>query len=252
MKSVKLVAQARTEAGKGNAARLRRAGQIPAVVYGVGKANQNIQLDEHAFGLSLRGHAGEHLLLDLEVGGEPARKVLLQEVQHHPVSGRPIHVDLHEISMTEKLRLEVPLRLVGEPTGVSQQGGILEHILRAVEVECLPMDIPEHVDVDVSAMSVGQRLAVGDIKLEGAKFAIVSSADLTIASVMMPRAEEEVKPEAAAAAGEPEVITAKKEEGEEAAGAEGEKKEGGKKPEAKKPEAKASEAKDAGKKKEGK
>jgi large subunit ribosomal protein L25 len=103
-----------------------------------------------------------------QVQGE-TKKVLLQEVQHHPVTGRILHADFQEISMTEKLRVEIPVRLSGEPAGVTQQGGVLEHILRAIEVECLPGDIVEQFDVDVSALQIGDRLSVSDIKVDAAR-----------------------------------------------------------------------------------
>lgn len=235
---------------------------MPAVVYGSGRPARTLQLNLHDFEQVLRGHAGEHLLMDLEIPGEATLKVLLKEVQHHPVSGRMIHADFHEVSMTDKLRVELPLRLVGEPVGVSQQGGILEHLIRQVAVECLPTDIVERVDLDVSGLSIGDSLTVADVKLDPARYTILTSKDVAVATVAAPRIEEEpVAAEAVvgeAAEGEPEVITEKKEgeeegeEGEVKEGKKGETKEGkkaegkkeeGKKPETKKPEAKKDEGK---------
>lgn len=254
MKTLKVTVQPRAAQGSARAGRLRRQGLLPAVVYGSGKPGRSIQLNLHDFEQTLRGHAGENILMDLEIEGDKTLKVLLKEIQHHPVSGKMTHADFNEISMTEKLRVELPIRLVGEPTGVSQQGGVLEYLIRQLAVECLPTDIVEHVDLDVSALNIGQSLTVADIKLDPARYTILTAKDVAVATVAAPRAEEEVAPAAAAAgegAAEPEVITAKKEEGEE--GAEGEEKEGkkaeGKKPEAKKEEAKKPEAKkDEGKK----
>jgi large subunit ribosomal protein L25 len=249
MKTLKVTVQPRQARGSAQVGRLRREGLLPAVVYGSGKPARAVQLNLHDFEQALRGHAGEHLLMDLEVQGEASLKVLLKEVQYHPVSGRMTHADFNEVSMTEKLRVELPLRLVGEPVGVSQQGGILEHLIRQVAVECLPTDIVEHVDVDVSALSIGQSLTVADVKLDPARYTILTPMEVAVATVAAPRIEEEpVVAEAAvgeAAAGEPEVITEKKEEGEE--GEEGEEKEGkkaeGRKPEGKKEEGKKPEAK---------
>ena len=259
MKTLKVTAQPREARGSAQVGRLRREGLLPAVVYGSGRPARNLQLNLHTFGQTLRGHAGENLLMDLEIQGETTLKVLLKEVQHHPVSGRMTHVDFNEVSMTEKIRVELPLRLVGEPVGVTQMGGILEHLIRQVAVECLPADMVEHVDVDVSSLTIGQSLTVADVKLDPARYTILTPAGVAVATVAAPRVEEEpVVAEAAvgeAAEGEPEVLSEKKEEGEE--GEEGEAKEGkkgetreGKKAEGKKPEAKKEEGKKPEAKKE--
>mgnify|MGYP003586663186 CR=1 FL=1 len=253
MKAVKVVAQPRDVKGSGSAGRLRRKGLIPAVVYGSGKEAHLIQLNAHDFEQMLRGHTGEHMVMDLEVGKDKALKVLLKEIQHDPVSHKIIHADFNEISMTKKLRVEIPVRLQGEPAGVTQQGGVLEHVLRQVEVECLPTDILEQIVVDVSGLHIGQSLTVADIHLDPAKYTVLTVKELAVAAVAAPKVEEEPTPEAAAegAAAEPEVITEKKpEEGEEAEGEEGKekgaKKEGkaeGKKEAAAKPEGKKEAAK---------
>jgi large subunit ribosomal protein L25 len=217
-------AAARASLGTSAVGRLRRTGWLPAVVYTPGRAADRIQVNEHDFGRLLHRHRSEQIVMDLVVDAAAPKKVLLKEVQHHPVTGRLLHADFYEISMTRKLRVDVPIKLVGEPVGVSQQGGILDHILRAVEIECLPGDLIEEIAVDVSQLALGKHLTVADIKLDPAKYAIVTGADIAIAAVSMPKAEEEEVPaEAAEAGAEPEVITAKKEEGEEE-GAEGAKK----------------------------
>lgn len=269
MKAVKLVAQSRDVKGSAAVGRLRRSGLIPAIIYGSGKEARLIQLNAHDFEQTLRGHMGEHMVMDLEVGKDEALKVLLKEVQHDPVSHKIIHADFNEISMTRKLRVEIPIRLQGEPVGVTQQGGVIEQILRQVEVECLPTDILEQIEMDVSGLHVGESLTVANIQLDPAKFTILSAKELALAAVAAPKVEEEPVAEAAVegAPGEPEVITEKKpEEGEEAEGEEGEKGEKGAKKEGKaegkkeakpetkkeaKPEAKK-EAKPAGAKEEGK
>ncbi len=219
MKALKVTAEPRQIKGSGPVGRIRRDGLVPGVVYGEGKPAKLVQFKLHDFEQALRGHSGEHMLMDLEVKGDKMLKVLLKEVQHHPVSGKVIHADFHEISLTRKLRIEVPIKLVGEPVGVTQQGGVLEHVLREVEVECLPTDIPEQIEVDVSALSIGQSLTVADIKVDASKFTLLSDKLLAIAAVAAPRVEEEVAPAEAAVEGaaEPEVIREKKEEGEEGA-----------------------------------
>ena len=233
MKAVKVVAQPREVKGAG-ARRLRRSGVIPAVVYGVGKETRMIQLSAHDFDLALKGHLGEHMVMDLEVGGDKPLKVLLKEVQHHPVSHKIIHADFNEISMTKKLRIETPIKLVGEPVGVTQQGGILESIMRSIMVECLPTDIVESFSLDVSGLGIGHSLLAGDIQLDKSKYTILTSPDQASVKVSAPKAEEEVAPAAAEAVpGEPEVITEKKVEGEEGEEGEEEGKKEGKKEAAK-------------------
>jgi large subunit ribosomal protein L25 len=165
-KGIAVSAEQRSANGTTGSRRLRRSGVVPAVVYGDGKPGLSIQLDRHQFEKTMGRHLDEHPILDLDVKGVGAKKVLLQDVQYHPLSGLVIHVDFHEVSMTKKLRVEMAIRLVGEAHGVTQQGGVLEHLLRVVMIECLPTDILEHVDVDVSGLSIGQSLNVRNIVLD--------------------------------------------------------------------------------------
>lgn len=217
MSDVKIAAQPREEQGKGPAGRLRRDGLVPGVVYGEGREARMVQINAHDFEQVLRKHSGEHMLVELSIKGDSPRQVLIQEVQHHPVSGKVLHVDFNEVSMTERLSVEVPIELVGDPVGVTKQGGVLEHILRELEVECLPTDILERVEVDVSAMEIGDSLTVADIQLDSEKYEILSDSEYAIAAVAAPRVEEEEEEEeeVEAEGAEPEVIGEKKEEGEE-------------------------------------
>lgn len=239
-------AEQRANHGTSQARRMRHTGVLPGVVYGDGKPGLNIQMDRHQFEKTMGSHLSEHPILDLDVTGVSPKKVLLQEVQYHPVTGQVIHVDFHEVSMTKKLKVAMAIRLVGEPHGVVQQGGVLEHLLRTVTIECLPGDILEHVDVDVSAMAIGDTLNVGDIKLDAAKYRVISDTHIAVAGVTAPREEEAAAATTAATAAEPEVLREKKDlEGE---GAEaGAKKEAGGKDGAKKeaPAAKDAAAKGA-------
>lgn len=219
-KSVKVVAEARTSAGSSAVRRLRTTGKFPGIVYGVGKTPVNVQLDERAFNQALSTHASEHLLMDLEIVGGETKKVLLQEVQHHPLTGRVLHADFHEISMTEKLRVKIPVRLVNDPVGVVTDGGVMEYLMREIEVECLPGDIVEGFDVDVAAMKIGDSLSAGDIPLDPSKYTLITNKGLAIAAVSAPREEEVAAAPEAAAVAEPEVLREKKEEGEEGAAAE--------------------------------
>jgi large subunit ribosomal protein L25 len=198
MQSTKsLTVALRDQQGKGAARKLRAAAKIPGVVYGEGTTARPVVLDRKTFDLMLRS-GQHHGLLDLkfEAGHEPV-KALVREIQVHPVSREVVHVDLQRISMKERIRLEVPIVLTGKPEGVKTQGGILEHNLRNVEVECLPTDIPEKIEVDVSAMTLGQSLHVSDLQVAGVTF--LAHPDTTIATVSIPAAEQ-AKEEVAAAA----------------------------------------------------
>ena len=235
MKSVVMKVQPRVGVGKQPAKGLRRQGLVPGIVYGIEQSQRAVQLNEHDLTQFLKGRTSEHFLVDLEVEGDQPRKAIIKEIQRHPVSGRIVHVDFNAISMTRKLRIEVPVKLLGEPVGVTQAGGVLDHMVRAILVECLPTEIPAQFTLDVSALVIGQRLSVSDIVVDRTKITILNAPELAVVAVAAPRAEEVVAPTAAelAAAG-PEVITEKKAEGEEGA-VEGEGKEG--KKEGKKEEA---------------
>ena len=248
-KEIRIKAEMRQEQGSGAARRLRRTGFVPAAMNRIAGGSTQIKLNTHEFENMLRHHTTNQLLVTVELDGQ-SMPALLREVQTDVMDGHVIHADFGEISLTRKLRVSIGLRLAGEPDGVKNEGGILEQTLRQVEVECLPTDIVESFQVDVSALKLGQSLAVRDLKL-GDRYTIVSHADVSVATIVA-AAEEEVVAEAApvegAAAGEgPEVITkGKKEEGE--AVAEGAVEKGkdagkGEKKEAGKPEKKGAEKK---------
>ena len=223
MKETKLTAKPRAGKGSAEAGRLRRTGWFPAVVYGEGRPGVDIQLNAHDFVMMLRSHRSENMIVDLAVEHtEKPYKVMLKAMQHHPITGRVIHVDFYEISMTRKIEIEVPVKLAGVPTGVANEGGILEHVLRALTVQCLPSDMVEEFELDVTALAVGKTLRVRDVKIDAAKYKVLDDADQVVAAVAAPRTEEEEKAEAdaeaATAAAGPEVLTEKKEEeGEEGA-----------------------------------
>ena len=223
MKETKRTAKTRAEKGSASAGRLRRTGWFPAVVYGEGRPGLDIQLNEHDFVVMLRTHRSENMIVDLTVEGrDKPVKVMLKAMQHHPLTGRIIHVDFYEVSMTRKIEIEVPVKLVGVPAGVANEGGILEHVLRTLDVLCLPGDMVEEFELDVADLHIGKTLRVRDVKVDAAKFKVLSDPDQVVAAVAAPRTEEEEKAateaEAAVAAAGPEVLTEKKEEeGEEGA-----------------------------------
>jgi len=228
-KEIKIKAEQRQEKGSGAVRRLRRKGLVPAAMTRIAGGSTLLQVNAHDFENILRHHSGNQFLVTVEFDGQnlPA---LLREVQTDVMNGHAIHADFGEISLTRKLRVSIGLRLAGEPEGVKNEGGILEQTLRQVEIECLPSDIVEFFTVDVSALKLGQSLAVRDLKL-GEKYHLLSLPDVAVATIVAMAEEEVVEAavpaEGAVATGEPEVITkGKKEEGEEEAAAAGDKKAG--------------------------
>lgn len=250
MKEIVINAKARDKLGKEHAKKLRRGGMIPAVVYGAETSPLPLEVEAKSFHALLRSGLGENVIVTLNIDDQKNgdKKVLIREVQRDPVWGDILHVDFQQVSLTKKLTINVPVRLVGIPIGVQQDGGILQHVLRELELECLPTDIPEKIEVDVTNLKIGDSIHVGDIKLE--KVEILSEPQGSIVSVVPPTVFKEPEVAPAAAAEEPEVITEKKEEEEKEEKAE--KKE---EPEKGAKEEKPAETKPAGKeerKKEGK
>jgi large subunit ribosomal protein L25 len=196
----------RDNSGKGVARKLRAAGKIPGVCYSAGQAPEAIALDPRALDRILRGsESGMNTLIDLAVsGGSPynGRTVLVRELQRDPVTGVALHADLFALDLTAKVKVSVPIHLRGHAAGV-EQGGIVDHALREIELECLPRAIPKEIVVDVSALEINQSIHVRDLALpEGID--LLSDRDLSVVSVVIPRkAEEEVPVAAAAAEGAP-------------------------------------------------
>jgi large subunit ribosomal protein L25 len=218
--TVSLSATAREKTGKGAARQARFEKKIPAVIYGHGRATQSLMVDALALEKALTGVEPESTLIDLTVDGKKAR-ALIREIQRHPLRPDIIHVDFYEIKADEKVTLKVPVHLVGTPDGVRNAGGVLDQVTREVEIEVLPEHIPDRVELDVSALKIGDSLHVSALSIPNA--AILTGADLTIATVVPPRAEEVAAPaaEAATEVAEPELIRKVREgeEGEEGEGA---------------------------------
>jgi len=228
-----LIVQRRTTTGTRPVRRLRKASLlIPGIVYGRAMDPMPVSVPRKALAKLLHTKAGEHALVTLKLeDGKPWEKpALIHDLQHDPVDGHVIHVDFHAIALTEQIRVKIPVILKGEPIGVKQEGGVLEQFLRELEVECLPTEIPEGIEVDVSAMTIGATVHVRDLPPpKNAK--VLNDPAGAVASMQQPKVE---KPEEeAAAVTEPEVIREKKEEGEQAPG------EAGASAEAKKEEPKA-------------
>ena len=152
---------------KNAARRVRVAGKIPAVVYGAGKDAVAVTVDPRAITRILHSESGHNTIFDLNVEGSGVVKAMIVDWQNEPIKGKLLHIDLKRIAMDKMMRVSVPIQLVGIPTGVKNQGGILEHVLREVEIECLPGDIPSHLDVDVSGLELHGLIHVSDLPHSG-------------------------------------------------------------------------------------
>ncbi len=210
---VSLSASPRSTTGKGPARQARFRGQVPAVLYGRGRPTQALAVESHALEKALAGIEPESTIIELAVDGKKTQ-ALIREIQRHPIRPDIIHVDFYEIHAQQKVTLKVPVHLVGAPDGVRNAGGVLDQVTREVEIEVLPVDIPDRVELDVTALKIGDSLHVRDLAIPNAT--ILTQDDLTIATVVPPRAEEVATPtpEAAAEVAEPELIR-KVREGEE-------------------------------------
>src|SRR5213596_310394 len=232
-KNVSLAASARQATGKGAARQARFRGKVPAVIYGHGRETQSLELESQALEKALHGIEPASTIIDLAVDGKTV-KTLIREIQRHPIRPDIIHVDFYEIHATEKVKLKVPVHLAGNPDGVRNAGGVLDQVTREVEIEVLPEKIQDRGELDVNALKIGDSLHVRDLSNPHAK--ILTDAELTIDTVVRPRAEEVAapSPEAVSEVAERELIR-KVREGEEEEGEGGAAAEGGApaKPEAK-------------------
>jgi large subunit ribosomal protein L25 len=215
MKTVPLTVYPRAHTRGAAGKRLRANGRVPAVIYGRKVQPQNVEVKQKDLEDVTHHAASENLLLDLSVEGDGRSKrlVLVKEIQHHPINGRFLHLDLHEVSETEKVTVMVPVETVGEAIGVKVGGGVLEHVLFKIKVRALPRDLPELITVDVSHLEIGQTLHLGDIKAPE-RVEIIGDKGISVISVAAPitEAEEQAALEAAAATpGEVEMIKEKKE-----------------------------------------
>ena len=214
-----LEAQARDTFGKNEARRTRRGGQVPGVLYGGdGKGATAIAVHPKALLKILHSESGQNTLISLKMAGAGDNRVLVKDFQLDPITHEVLHVDFLKIAMDKLLQVTIPIIVHGEPKGVKQQGGILEFIRREIEIECLPGDIPEHVEVDVSELMLHQGVRVRDLPVSP-KWKALSEPEMMIVHVIMPKAEEAPAPaEAAAAAAtpaapaEPEIIKKGKKE----------------------------------------
>jgi large subunit ribosomal protein L25 len=216
-----LEATTRDTIGKNEARRTRRDGRVPGVLYGGdGQKAQPIAVEPRALMRILHSESGANTLISLKLTGAGDTRVLVKEYQLDPITHELLHADFYRIAMDKMLRVTVPVTVRGEAPGVKQQAGILEFVHRELDVECLPADIPEHIEIDVSNLMLHQGVRVRDVATN-AKWKALSDADMMLVHVILPKAEEVAAPAEAAAAtptatAEPEVIKKgkKEEEGE--------------------------------------
>ncbi len=189
---------------KNAARRVRVSGKIPAVVYGAGGDAVAVTVDPKVITKILHSDSGHNTIFDLDVTGGSLVKAMIVDWQHEPIKGALLHIDLKRIAMDKAMRVSVPIQLTGVPVGVKAQGGILEHVLREVEIECLPNDIPSHLDVDVSGLELHGVIHVSDLPHSGSiKF--LGDEDATVAHVTVIREVVEPTAEVVATTAEPEV-----------------------------------------------
>src|SRR5919106_2893084 len=212
---VNLQAATRPQTGKGAARTLRRQGKVPGVIYGHNRTPEPLAIDSGALNKMLIGISAGTTVLDVVVDGRPAVKALIREIRRDSVRPAQIlHLDLYEVQADEKVTLSVPIHLTGIPDGVRNFGGVLDHVLRELEIEVLPVDIPEHVELDVTALTIGHSLFVRDVKIEKAE--VLNDPDTPVCTVVAPRTEEAPAPveEEVAPPAEPELIRKPKPEAE--------------------------------------
>ena len=212
-------ARSRDERGKNAARRLRRQGLVPGIVYGGKRGNETVAVDPKALQKVLRSEAGRNAILKLDIAGQGATNAILKDWQVDPVKESFLHADFYRIAMDVAIRVTVPIQVRGEARGVKVDAGILELIMREIEVECLPGDIPERIDIDVSDLGLNGALRVSDLPvnekvkiLEGSDQVVVHVVSVKEEAAPAPGVAAVVEGEAAAAPAEPEVLKKGKKE----------------------------------------
>jgi len=214
---IQVSAEVRTSRGKNEARRTRRAGQIPAVLYGAYKDPVSVALDPKALMRVVRGTSGMNTIFDLAIAGGETTPVMLVDRQVDPIRGTLLHADLKRIDLTKRIRVTVPVHTTGEPKGVKVQGGLLEVVTRSIDIECLPDEIPAGFTMDVTELMIGQSLRANQVPISGS-MKLLTPADTVIAHIVTLRAEAATTEAApAAAAAEPEVVKKGKKDEEPAA-----------------------------------
>lgn len=193
-----LAAVTREGRGKNEARRLRQAGQVPAVCYG-GKSREgvSVSVDPKALLQILYSDSGVNTLISLKIDGGEASQVIVKDFQLHPVTSQMLHVDFYQLALDKAVTVTVPVHLTGEPVGVKQQGGLVDFVQRDVQVECMPTEIPERLEIDISELMIGQGVRLRAL-LSGVSWSPVSDPDTLLVHVIAPKIEEEPEEEEAA------------------------------------------------------
>lgn len=220
MNQVSLKARQRTDTGKQVAKSLRRDGALPAVVYGSGESSTPLTLDYREFESLLRKTRGESVVINLEIEGMEDKKALLRDIQRDFLRNQLLHADFQQIRMSDRITTEVSLVMIGEPIGVTRDGGVLDQSLRVVEISCVASEIPEHLEVDISELGMGDTIHISDLSFENVE--IVTDGEVAVVSVLTPMAEEPEEEEVDLEQEEPEIIGQAREDGEEEDGTEDE------------------------------
>ena len=191
MELQQIKAKKRDAAGKGEASRERRAGLVPAVLYGEGGEAVSLTMDAREFSRLVHGRGGEHAIVQLDIENAPdlSSPAIVKAVQHHPVRESILHADFMRIRLDQRITTVVSVTLVGDSVGV-REGGVLDHQMREVEIECLALDVPDAIEVDVSGLGIGDSLHVFDLAAPE-NVTIVTEGDRAVAAVMAPRVVEE-------------------------------------------------------------
>ncbi|MCY3772291.1 MAG: 50S ribosomal protein L25 [Gemmatimonadetes bacterium] len=218
MNQVSLKARQRTDTGKQVAKTLRRDGSLPAVVYGSGEASTPLVLDYREFEGFLRKTRGESVVINLEIEGMEDKKALLRDIQRDYLRNQLLHADFQQIRMSDRITTEVSLVMIGEPVGVTRDGGVLDQSLRVIEISCVASEIPEHLEVDIANLSMGETIHVSDLSFENVE--IETDGEVAVVSVLTPMAEEPEEEEVDLEQEEPEIIGQAREDGEEEDGSE--------------------------------
>ena len=212
-KTATIRAQTRDETGKGAARTARRGGRVPGILYGHGEESVALSVDAGELSRLVHSISVDNTIVDLDVAGDPY-KVLIREIQKHPFRDEFVHIDFFHVAMDEKIHVEIPVVLAGVATGVKNKGGVLDHQLREIEVFCLPGNIPEKVEIDVSELDIGDSIHVRDIALPDVE--ILADPDRSVVAVLAPTVIEVEEEAAAEEILEPELIgRGKEEDGEE-------------------------------------
>jgi len=220
MEKVILKAEIREEFGKEAGSRMRKAGIVPAVVYKKASKALSLKVDAKELFHVLHTSAGANVIIGLSIASKDKahankrdKTVIIKEIQYEPIKGDVLHLDFHEISLTDKINVSIAIETKGEPEGVKADGGTLDHPTKELNVECLPTEIPERIDVHVETLKIGDTIRVKDLSVP-AGITVLNDPEQTVCSVVPPKVEEEVTEEeiATEAATEPEVIREKKPE----------------------------------------